>query len=843
MSDKARRSNAWDDQHLRGPVLYPVRLVVKALSSISLAVCLLSLTVLYGISASVPVGLLVLAPTYLLYGLSAVLVAGGVTIPAFVGVRRLTRNTQRPARFIATFVVLLVGIMGGLALWRMFVWPQLRYDPTTQEGFRLFAGFVERYKNITLRRLPGIEMSELEYYAWWPLRVILLTFVVNMVFATVRRIDFTVRNIGVLTVHTGIVVLALGSVYYAGLKQEGDTLLLAGAIDPRTGNPSVGPPQDMFYDNTRVALFVNAGNEGWEQHPLHDIPRYNNYNVGATSGASAWATGKLKQPGAEETERELSLPVAPIPNSSIPPDVSLRVVGYAAYAEPGTDWVKGTTGQGDPLRFVYLHSQLPDDEGHISDDPIYTVFFPPRSPADRITGNDVFSLEYTLGAGAGMTPQRWKDLTETLPPRTMHALVVEVPQPPPGTSFRAVYPVQIGSALTIGDTGFRIGVKQLEPTPPFPIITDGYRGATSSVAVVSITPPNGEAYDRYVYHRFPEINQDLLKELKPNGQPVRRDADPSIRVSLIEADQLYVYMDEPGSDGTTRAIVRQKGGAVKVIDSIAPGSRFEVLDKVSLRIGERWPSAVKFERPRPVPPEEQKKDEVGTHQHSMLAVEAATTIGGRPYTQVVWLPFSRYMGVMASNQRRIDLPDGRSLDLMFGRLQRPLPGFQVRLLDFEMIAYDHRGAPRDYQSIVRVVPTGAPGTARFEMFDHVTKLNSPLQAPFHWDDQRNWLTNLPERLVAGMSPFQFKFSQAGWDQQGWARTQAQVDAGQAKRPIASFTILQVGNNPGIHLIAAGGIMMGLGIPWAFYLKPWLVRREKRRIQEAVAAGTWKPPHK
>src|SRR5207302_8686123 len=122
-------------------------------------------------------------------------------------------------------------------LWVRFIWPQIAYDPGTHHGLRLFTGFVERNKAITLRRLPGMEMSELEYYAWWPLRVILLTFVMNMVVATVRRIDFVFRNIGVLTVHTGIVTIALGSVYYSGLKQEGDTLLLAGNPDPATGQP------------------------------------------------------------------------------------------------------------------------------------------------------------------------------------------------------------------------------------------------------------------------------------------------------------------------------------------------------------------------------------------------------------------------------------------------------------------------------------------------------------------------------------------------------------------------------------------------------------------------------
>ena len=68
-----------------------------------------------------------------------------------------------------------------------------------------------------------------------------------------------------------------------------------------------------------------------------------------------------------------------------------------------------------------------------------------------------------------------------------------------------------------------------------------------------------------------------------------------------------------------------------------------------------------------------------------------------------------------------------------------------------------------------------------------------------------------------------------------------VDRGLAKKPTVQFTILQVGNNPGIHLVALGGVMMALGIPWAFYVKPYLVRREKRKIQEQLAAGTYVRP--
>lgn len=97
------------------------------------------------------------------------------------------------------------------------------------------------------------------------------------------------------------------------------------------------------------------------------------------------------------------------------------------------------------------------------------------------------------------------------------------------------------------------------------------------------------------------------------------------------------------------------------------------------------------------------------------------------------------------------------------------------------------------------------------------------------------MANIALRLTNGMNPDQFKLSQAGWDREGWMQTQQMADAGQLARPFARYTILQVGNNPGIHVIALGGILMAVGIPWAFYVKPWLVKREKARLALAAAS--------
>ncbi|CAG0998665.1 hypothetical protein PHYC_02728 [Phycisphaerales bacterium] len=833
MSAKWRQNRAWEDANLTGP-WRALKWTLRVFSSITLAVVLLLLVALYGVSASVPIGLLALAPTYLFYAAAlALTVALLVAAPVWGGLRILAR-ASRTVRFLASFALGLAALAVALWMWTGVFWPALRFEPSTGSGLRFFGEFVAANQAVTLRRLPGMEMSELEYYSWWPLKLVLMLFVMNMVIATVRRIEFNFRNIGVLTVHTGIITIALGSVYYSGLKQEGDTLLLAGELGP-SGRPGVGPPQDRFFDNTRVALFVDQG-RGVEQRVLSGVPRYNDYNLGAVAGESAWETAGLKRPWAG-AQRDLRVPVPRSRYGLCDPDISLEIVGYASYAEPVEDYVKVEAGtSGAPLRVVYLHSAVPDaNTGQVPQGPVFAFFLSPAAPADRVSENDAFGVEYTLGPSGGMSQARWRDLSEPLPDGAEHGLVVEIP----ASSFRGAYEAKVGETITIGDTGYRVEVRELRPTPPFPIITEGYRGATSSVAVVRVTAPDGAAFDRYVYHRFPEINQDVLGATD-EGRPIRRDADPAIRVSLVEADRLQVYIDEP-QPGQTRAIVRG-AQSVRVFETDQIGSegwiRGVAGDLVSLRVGERWDRAIKIERPAPVSEERQDRRLAGTHDAAMLGVELRAPGAGSGFRRVVWLPFNKYVGIMSGAERKIDLPDGRAISLTFGRMQHRFPDFAIQLSDFQMIAYDHRGAPRDYQSVVRVTPMDA---ATFRQFEHVTKLNNPLRAPSHWDESRPWIANAAGRLAGGLSPRQFKLSQAGWDAAGWQRTQAQADAGIIPGPYASFTILGVGNNPGIHIIAFGGILMAIGIPWAFYLKPYLVRRKKTRIQQQLAAGTYPVP--
>lgn len=850
MSAKWIRNKQWDDEHIPSWA-WPVKFLLRTFSSIPLAVVLLSLVVIYSTLASVPVGLLALAPTYLIY-LATILASIGLVslLPTFI-LRKVWKPTDRSRtpRFIVSLAALILLALLAVELWALIAWPRLRYDAATHSGFRLFRSFVETYSSTTLRRLPGFEMSEPEFYSWWPLLLVLALFVINMIVATVRRIEFTFPNLGVLTVHTGIVTITLGSIYYRGLKIEGDTLLISGAPGP-DGSANVGPIQDRFYDNQSTALWLNQGSALWDQRPIQP-PRYNDYGLAVLPDSPT-----ADDPG---YRRSLDLPVRAGMRSDKPvidADLRFRIVGYASYATPARAWVPAepTPGQTPvPLRSVKVRASFPQQPEN-REAFRFTLF--PDSPAQRIgEAEGAIGIEWTRG----MSQARWNSLTAKLPPGTLHALDITIPGDKPEHAF---LPISSGQTLTLA--GYTITVKELAARPPFPIITEGYRNAQSSVAILRITPPgdNAKPFDRWVYHRFPEISQDLLEELNERGMPKRRDADPSISITYINAAHLQIYIDEssdPQGTPSARAAIRLDTGEPRILEHLTQGSVLEDVlprkdaatqPRIDLVLDQWLPHAAPIEYPRPVPDSDRDKQAVGTHVNSMLAVEVssqASPLSGTPFSsaaawrKIVWLPFTRFHHVETDKHREVTLPDGRRITMAFGRLAHRFPNFFIQLKSFDMIAYDHRGSPRDYQSVIRVIPAHESANMSFKPYEHVTKLNAPLQAPFIWSDDRSYLSNVWGTLRSRLDARQFKLSQAGWDAEGWKRTQQMADRGEIPRPFASFTILGVGNNPGIHIIALGGILMSIGIPWAFYIKPLILQRRKRRIQEQLAAGTYQRP--
>jgi len=811
MSRKWQQAKRWDDEHLTGPLL-PLKWVLRLLSSVLFGVGLLVVVAVYGALASLPVGLLVSGLTWGVYGLTLVVCMAVIAVPAMFIVGKLTQNGERGWRFVFVFATLLVGATVATLGWHELLWPLLRYEPATGEGFRVLGAFADEYADVTVRRLPAFEMTELEFYSWWPLRVVLVLFVLTMIVSTVRRIAFNVPNIGVLTVHTGIILLGLGSIYYGSMKLEGDVLLLAGPTGS-SGMPGEGPPQAGFYDRGQVALWVSQG-RGWDQRLLSGVPRYNAYNLRAGLNESALETAEIIRP-IEHVGRSLDLAVPPAMSTIGDVDITYRVVGYAPYAESRTDWTPATSptiAQPTPLHFVEFFSDVtPEGELSPSDRPMLRFYFVPDRPRLRVSHLPFMTIEYRQS----LDEASWREFTAPAPNDARHALAITLP----GETTPTVVPVTEDQTFEWGGLSFE--VEQLLPEPPFPIITEGYEDASSSVAIVKITSGD-DVVTRWVYSSFPEISQDLRDGEQQDGRPNREGADETlVRVRYLDLKRIHVVFDDRGD--RTRVVIRQPGNVVRTIEDASVGDRFEIVQGLDLKRSGSWVHATETKRPAPVPETDREGEFIGTHDRAMLAVEI--TQGG--WQRTVWLPFMKYLNIGQREATRVELPDGRSVRLAFARARRALPGFQIRMTDFEMVAYDHRGAPRDYRSTIRVEPSGHEQW--FEPYTRKTQLNAPLRAPFVWSDERSLPANVIGFVGSRLDPAQFKFAQAGWDAQGWERTQALADQGLIPEPYAQFTILHVGNNPGIHVIALGGVLMGIGTPWAFYVKPWIMKRRKEKL--------------
>ncbi|MGD9690569.1 MAG: hypothetical protein AB7K52_12590 [Phycisphaerales bacterium] len=870
MSAKWVRSQQWDDRFFP-PWAAPAKFILRAFSSVRLAILLLLGVAIYGTLASVPLGMLAGIPTWLIY-IASLLAAVALlsVLPTWLLVRALARREQPGAspapRFIAGVAAFLLTTALAWTLWYSFAWPHLRYDPVSGSGLKLFRAFCDEHARTMVRHLPGVEMSELEFYAWWPIKVLLLAFVANLTIATLRRIEFKFMNLGVLTVHSGIITIAIGSVYYGALKQEGDMFLMAGAPAEGESTPSIGRPASGFFANPELmdpVLWVRQSGkpDEWEQRPIAGLPRYNDYNLDAAAPALAGAARRASDRG-----RTLSIPVPPPP---IPPalrrpgaglddDIRLRVVGFACYGETRETWVDATgIGGSTPVR----HIELLGTDGKIVAD----YLLAPGIPGDRaITSERFLGVEYLEDPD----PAYWQALQTVLPPEPeapaspaeapgpRHGLILELPALTPDAAPQRLV-VSTRPGATHQFAGWTITVKELHPEPPISIITPGYQGATSPVAILRVDPPRPAAgapaapyFDRYVYARFPELNQDLLDETTEGGMPKRRAAAGDLRITYIDAALTSIVI-AAGKDGVgpLRAITRLTGRNPTLIENIAEGQIIQLVPMLSARIGKRVAGAELIDAPWPVPESRRDRDMLRTRRASQLALEVSTVDreGRTNWSTVLWVQNNPWHPVETDDSlfKSVPLPDGRTVQVAYGRRYQPFPGFQVALVDFEMTPYPHTMTPKDYRSDLRVtrLAPGEGGRLGAVSEQRSTSMNNPLllRVPFQPDPSRPAFANFASWIVSWIAPTQYKLSQNSWDAEGWNRSKSLADAGELPRPYARYTIIGVGNNPGIYIIATGAVMMAVGIPWAFYVKPWLLRREKTRLAALVAAGKLTAP--
>ncbi|MEX0744982.1 MAG: hypothetical protein WD118_05220 [Phycisphaeraceae bacterium] len=755
----------------------PLRWITRAFSSITLAVILLSLVAVYGMLGTLPVFFLALLGLYLLVALPTLGLAGAV---GFVMLRRLR---VVPWYTRVAMSLLLLGVGGALAY--------MQCRAAYQWASTL--PWLDEHRATVIYRLPWFEMTEVEFYAWWPMQALLIAFVLNMIWATVRRIEFRFVNLGVLTVHAGIVVIAIGSVLYGRFKVEGDTILWRRDLG--------GDFERVFYDITEPAIYVEV--DGSQRMvPLPELPRYNDYPPGSL---------------------EIAVHDRPAMRDLLGPDVRVTIPGFKAYGELATRW--------HPVR-------SPDDL--LAATAVSPVLFAARGtsagpvggtdmalaaavPAERVFERPGWTLEYLVAPDA----QRIEDLQARF--EGPHGLVVEVP----GHDFRAVYGIEPGQRIAVGETGYELTVDEIGDYN-IPFATEGYENATDTRALVEVTTPEGDRFTRLALHRYPERSQDFVPAPDdPTAGPmgVRRDVDPAIRLVYLDSTQAHYHLIADGPDAEVlSAVVRLPG--IAPMWSKLPENRLRVpggeRELIWLYFDRIEPQAARVVEPRPTPKAMRDPANEGTYVDSLLPllveVDRPAAEGG-PWRRLVWMRHMRYPKYPTRAQRPVfvDVPNVGQVRFAFSRRQYQLP-FAIALEDFEMEPYPGSQIPLDYTATLLLGDLDADGLMP----------NPPQRERVHMNHPLSYRTSSPAPLALR----RLKISQTGWDppEQNDAMAEARDAQGRYINQ-QRFTILGIGNNVGFYVIATGAVMVILGIPWAFYIKPLLVARQKRRLQREIAKAT------
>jgi len=126
--------------------------------------------------------------------------------------------------------------------------------------------------------------------------------------------------------------------------------------------------------------------------------------------------------------------------------------------------------------------------------------------------------------------------------------------------------------------------------------------------------------------------------------------------------------------------------------------------------------------------------------------------------------------------RRLELPDGRSLELILAAAVAPL-GATIRVLDAQGVVREGTASPKDYRCRIEV--SREQRTSR-----ETVSLNHPA------------------------SVGQYRLTHNIWDSFDDPRQ----------------IVFNVNSRPGMWLVWAGMALIAAGLPWAFYVKPLLLRR-------------------
>lgn len=161
-------------------------------------------------------------------------------------------------------------------------------------------GGLEWY-HVMVRQYRVFEMTEFEWFHTWFFVINCAAICVNLTVVTLRKIPFNAMKLGVWMIHSGVIIMAVGSVWYFATKVEGDSPVIRRAIAlsvPGGGSASV----PALLGSTET---IETEDGEWRFEVTSAIPEYELLTSGLEGERTLAVTLRVVEPDGTEFFRQL----------------------------------------------------------------------------------------------------------------------------------------------------------------------------------------------------------------------------------------------------------------------------------------------------------------------------------------------------------------------------------------------------------------------------------------------------------------------------------------------------------------------------------------------------------
>jgi hypothetical protein len=625
------------------------------------------------------------------------------------------------------------------------------------------------------------EMNEMQFFNAWPLKVLMGLLVVNLATVTWTRIPFTRPRYGVWCVHSGIIVLIFGMAHYYNMKVEGLTMI------------PLGQTVDHFYDTDQRALYVqvsDGGSGALASYPLESLPRFKTY-LPELNNTAILDRADLRDIRPEFNSRD---PQTRQPRKTslkellkLPDELRLDVVGYYPYGKIVSDWIEDA-GVDEPA--VVLSIANP----HTGAAAEFWLVAGDAQHAGTVLGTVELEHRHVREDESIRMVQQVAG--------KMHQLEIAV-----GDYKQTIF-VEPGTSYDLGTSGYKLAIENFNPAFP---TTDGQ---VVPLLTMMVTTPKTTFRRQVIAGR--QTPTDWLLNVEgagPMGKRQKEPLDNDLKISYAFNDPMHLL---PSQGAVKHTFYTSAQGAMTDIVTAmdAPAQVREVHEgkgQIDLPMGQRT-FTMQFRRSEHAKrvdsveaiPSAQRSREQG--QSGVLQVALVKASMGS-WSTTVPVPFMQW----AADARGqwdgpvVKLPGTNArIQLQLGNTQYQLPA-KITLEKFELEHYmggsAEVGIPRDFKSTLSIEDKSTGQ----KMVD-VAHMNHPVYFP------------------PGLFGKSWTFFQAQWDPDG-----------------QRWTVLGVGNRHGTWTMTLGCVMIFVGLLYAFYLKPIIIRRMKKQALLDAAQAKRRQP--